>query len=82
MSRITRRKFSTSVRRPTTSVVEIDCLGESRSLLDADLVCESILDDVATDSGGAGCCVPLVIDIASRRAFVDVSGDDDTMTPS
>ena len=82
MSRITRRRFSTSVWRPTTSVVEIDCLGESRSLLDSDLVCEPTMDDVATDSDGAGWRVAGLVGVASRRAFVDVSGDDDTTTPS
>ena len=82
MSRITRRRFSTSVRSPTTSVVEIDCLGESRALLDADPVCESRLGDVAIDSDGAGCCVPPGTRVASRRAFVDRSGDGDMPAPS
>ena len=79
ISCITRRKFSTSTRSPSTSVVEIDPPGVSGSLLDAEPVCEPTLDDVATD-GGDWC--GLVGVTSRRRSFIDRFGDGDTVVLS
>ena len=79
MSRITRRKFSTSARSPTTSVVEIDTLCEGGSLLVTDPVCKPTLNDVVTDPDDAGWCV--LVRVAWRHAFkfvVSRPGDRDS----
>ena len=82
MPRTTCRKFSISVRSPTTSVVEIDTLCEGGSLLAADPDCESKLNDVATDPDDASGCV--LVRVAWRHAFKFVGSrpgdrDPDTM---
>ena len=70
------RRFSTSTRSPTTSIVEIELLGErGGALFASDPVCEMTLDDVVTDSDRASWCVP--VHITWRCSFVHRSGEDD-----
>ena len=79
---ITRRKFSTSVRRPTTSVVESEFRPELH-ILDPKLVCEAVSGSVATwcvlsgstlrdwDNGVSDLCMELIIAFSEYAIIVE-----------